>query len=175
MNFLRTVAAVIMTGAFLTSCDSVQVRGSGAVVTPTGSTARDWYPPGFDPSAYRPPDHWQEACKKAYDMFAVPLLTGWNATRILLERSGDPSINSGMLSVTYEVVAESSQQEILRACKQADPVVGAQFERGVEALGAVVDIVCEGSSCGSRELTPDEQATLEKSISPMLAAVPPKR
>ncbi|MEV4096640.1 hypothetical protein [Streptosporangium saharense] len=80
--------------------------------------------------------------------------------------------------MAYEVVAESSQQEILRACKQADPMIGAQFERGVEALRTVVGIVCEGeeaSSCGGRELTPDERATLEKSVPPMFAAVPPKR
>ncbi|MEU1879539.1 hypothetical protein ABZ470_19675 [Streptosporangium sp. NPDC020072] len=183
MNSLRTVVAVVMAGAFLTSCgsaptSSAQVKNS-ATATPTGGAGGEGlYPSGFDPGAYTPPDDWQEACKKNYTAFAVPLLAGWNAIRGLVENSEYSSYHSGSLKVIHEMLTEPAQQKVLKACLRADPVVGGRFENGVAVLGEVVDIVCRGEearSCGRWELTADERVVLGRSIPQVLAALPPKR
>ncbi|MER7128005.1 hypothetical protein [Streptosporangium saharense] len=183
MNFLRTVVAVVLAGAFLTSCDSARVAPAstegGAVITPQGTVADEsLYPPGFDPSSYAPPDHWQEACKKAYTRFAVPLLAGWNSIRGLLEGSKYSSYHSKTLKVVQEMLTEPSWQKRLKACRQADPVIGNRFERGLAGLQVATGIVCQGEEarlCGTRELTAAERTVLARSSSQVLAALPPKR
>ncbi|MFF0575007.1 hypothetical protein [Streptosporangium saharense] len=149
------------------------------MATPTGSTGEEGlYPPGFDPTAYSPPDHWQEACKKTYTRFAVPLLAGWNSIRGLLENSEYSSYHSRMLMVVHEMLAESPQQKRLKACQRVDPVIGDRFERSLARLRVAAYIVCPGErsrSCGARELTADERTTLDGIIPEVLAALPPKR
>ncbi|MEV8634159.1 hypothetical protein AB0395_21120 [Streptosporangium sp. NPDC051023] len=105
------------------------------------------------------------------------LLATWNAIRNLLERTGNSDFHVMTIKVGYEQLVDSPRKEALRACRQADPVIGARFDRGVDAAKRAVAIVCRGaepSSCQGTDLSRAERATLRESARLLPAAVPAK-
>ena len=191
MGLPKTLIVTAVAGPVLTACGTVPTTSaptSSVTVTvptpapsgvPTASTAGEGlYPPDFDVSAYRPPEYWQPSCKDAYSKLVVGLLANWNAIRNLVEQTGNSAYHTATIKFSYEQLIDSPQKEILRACQQADPVIGARFERGVAAARTAMSIVCRGaepSTCARQELSPEERAMLRESVQPLLAAVPPRR
>ncbi|GAA3110644.1 hypothetical protein [Streptosporangium carneum] len=191
MGTPKSLIVIVAAGLGLTACGTApatpEPRRSEveSAATPTSNgvsttplTSESLYPSGFDPAAYRPPEHWKAPCKAAYLRLAVGLLANWNAIRNLIERTGNSAYHTATIKFSYEQLVDSPQKEILRACQQADPVIGARFERGVAAAGTAMSIVCreaEPSTCARPELSAEERAMLSESVQPLLAAVPPKR
>jgi hypothetical protein len=106
---------------------------------------------------------------------AVGVLANWNGIRNLLERNGNYAYHSATIKVTYDQLVDTPQEGALRNCRQADPAIAAQFDRGVEAARSAASIVCltaELSSCQGMDLSPDERARLRDLIPLLLDAVP---
>ncbi|MER5645388.1 hypothetical protein [Streptosporangium sp. NPDC002524] len=191
MRLVKPLIVITVIGLSLPACGaaptvSTSARGvaeagsaSASSSMPTTSTPdKGLYPPGFDPGAYRPPEHWRTPCKDAYSSLSVGLLSSWNAIRNLLEQKGDAAYHAATVKVGYEQLIDAPQKEALRNCRQADPTIGAQFDRGIEATRIAVGIVCAGaelSSCQGAELSPDERAELGNTVRSLLNAVPAQR